>query len=79
MANYNIFKEDKNLIIDIEKVKKIAEVKEANKEEAKEEEDIKEKESEITPSELKKEEIPPIKPLETAAASGDSAKSKADC
>jgi type IV pilus assembly protein PilQ len=67
MANYNVFKEDKNLIIDIEKVKKIAEVKEANKEEAKQEEGIKEKGSEITPSELKKEEIPPIKPPETAA------------
>jgi type IV pilus assembly protein PilQ len=32
VANYNISKEDKNLIIDIEKVKKAAEVKEAKKE-----------------------------------------------
>jgi len=53
MTNYNIFKEDKILIIDIEKVKKIAEVKEEAKEEA-----IKEKEIEITPQELKKEETP---------------------
>jgi type IV pilus assembly protein PilQ len=33
MANYNISKEDKNLIIDVEKVKRAAEVKEAEKEE----------------------------------------------
>ena len=33
MANYNISKEDKNLIIDVEKVKKTAEMKEAKKEE----------------------------------------------
>jgi type IV pilus assembly protein PilQ len=64
MTNYNIFKEDKILIIDIEKVKKIAEVKEEAKEET-----IKEKEIEIAPPELKKEETPPVQPIETAAAS----------
>jgi type IV pilus assembly protein PilQ len=63
MTNYNIFKEDKILIIDIEKVKKIAEVKEEAKEEA-----IKEKEIEITPQELKKEETPQVQPIETATA-----------
>jgi type IV pilus assembly protein PilQ len=40
VANYNISKEDKNLIIDIEKVKKAAEVKESKREE----EVVKEKE-----------------------------------
>ena len=40
VANYNISKEDKNLIIDIEKVKKIEEVKESKREE----EVVKEKE-----------------------------------
>ena len=64
MTNYNILKEDKNLIIDIEKVKKIAEVKEEAK---KEEETIKEKEAEIPPPELKKEETPPVQPLGAAA------------
>ncbi len=64
MTNYNILKEDKNLIIDIEKVKKIAELKEEAK---KEEETIKEKEAEIIPTELKKEETPPVQPLGTAA------------
>ena len=33
MTNYNISKEEKNLIIDIEKVKKVAEAKEVKKEE----------------------------------------------
>jgi histidinol dehydrogenase len=33
MTNYNIAKEDKNITIDIEKVKKVAEVKEVKKEE----------------------------------------------
>ncbi|MGA2462901.1 MAG: type IV pilus secretin PilQ [Thermodesulfobacteriota bacterium] len=63
MTNYNIFKEDKILIIDIEKVKKIAEVKEEAKEEA-----IKEKEIEITPQELKKGETPQVQAIETATA-----------
>ena len=63
MTNYNIFKEDKILIIDIEKVKKIAEVKEEAKEEA-----IKEKEIEITPPVLKKEERPQVQPIEAVAA-----------
>jgi type IV pilus assembly protein PilQ len=63
MTNYNIFKEDKILIIDIEKVKKIAEVKEEVKEEA-----IKEKEIEIAPQELKKEETSQVQPIETVTA-----------
>ncbi len=65
VTHYNIFREDKHLIIDIEKVKKIAEVGEEGK---KEEETIKEKETELTPPELKKEEAPPVQPVETAAA-----------
>jgi type IV pilus assembly protein PilQ len=57
MANYNIFQEDKNLIIDIEKVKEIvAEVKA----EVKDEEATKDKETELAPPELKGEKIPPI-------------------
>jgi type IV pilus assembly protein PilQ len=55
MANYNISKEDKNLIIDIEKMKTVAEAKEAKKEE----EPVKEKEAEKFPAESKKEEAPP--------------------
>jgi hypothetical protein len=55
MANYNISKEDKNLIIDIEKMKTVAEAKEAKKEE----EPVKEKEAEKSPAESKKEEAPP--------------------
>ncbi|MGQ9645259.1 MAG: type IV pilus secretin PilQ [Thermodesulfobacteriota bacterium] len=51
VANYNISKEDKNLIIDIEKVKKVAEVKAEAKAEAEAEEAIKEK-----------EEKPPVQP-----------------
>ena len=66
MTNYNILKEDRNLIIDVEKVKKIAEVEEVKKE-VKEEEVIKEKEAAIPPPELKKEETPPVQPLGTAA------------
>src|SRR4030042_1548518 len=73
MTSYNILKEDKNLTIDIEKVKKIAEGKqEVKKEEVKEEvkkeeEIIKEKETAIPPPELKKEEAPPVRPVETPA------------
>jgi type IV pilus assembly protein PilQ len=62
MANYNIAKEDKNLIIDIEKVKKVGEAAEA----IKEEEAVKEKEAEIPSAELKKEEPLPTVPVETA-------------
>jgi type IV pilus assembly protein PilQ len=63
MTNYNISKEDKSLIIDIEKVKTIAEVKEVEKEG----EAVKEKEAEIPPPELKKEEAAPVQRVETAA------------
>lgn len=65
MANYNISKEDKNLVIDIEKVKEIPEVKEDKKEE----EIVKEKEIEISMGELKKEDTPPTQPVTTAPAS----------
>jgi type IV pilus assembly protein PilQ len=61
MANYNITKEDKNLIIDIEKVKRIAEVKEVKKEE----DHVKGKEAEISPAESKKEETLPTLPVVT--------------
>jgi type IV pilus assembly protein PilQ len=53
MTNYNISKEDKNLIVDVEKVKKIAEEKE---------ETVKEKEVETSPEEPKKEETSPLPP-----------------
>ncbi len=53
MTNYNISKDEKNLIIDVEKVKTVAEAKEVKKEE----ETVKETKVE-TPAEPKKEEIP---------------------
>ncbi len=52
MTNYNILKEDKNLTIDIEKVKKVAEVKPR--------EEIKEERVAIPTPGLKKEEAPPV-------------------
>ena len=52
MTNYNIVKEDKVLVVDVEKVKKIAEVKEP-----KEEETIKEKGAELPPVEPKKDDV----------------------
>jgi type IV pilus assembly protein PilQ len=54
MANYNISKEGKNLIIDIEKVKTRAEMKEAKREE----EPVKEKEADKSSAESGKEETP---------------------
>jgi type IV pilus assembly protein PilQ len=71
MANYNIFKEDKNLIIDIEKVKEIVELKEEAKEEASEE-----KETELIPSEFKREEIPPVQPVEITSTTETLKKAK---
>lgn len=69
MTNYNISKEDKNLIIDIEKVKKVVEVKEEVKEIKKEEEDVvKGKGTEVSPVETKKEETPPVPPVVTFSA-----------
>jgi type IV pilus assembly protein PilQ len=53
MTNYNISKEEKNLIIDVEKVKKVAE------EVKKEEEPIKETKAEAPPAEISKAEPPP--------------------
>jgi len=63
MANYNIAKEDKNLIIDVEKVKRAAEAEEVKKEE----ETVKGKEAEISPTELKKEEALLTVPVVTAS------------
>lgn len=54
MTNYNISKEDKNLIIDIEKVKKAAEVKEGA---------IKERGIEPSPAEPKKEQKRTVQPI----------------
>lgn len=65
MANYNISKEDKNLVIDIEKVKEIPEVKEGKKEE----ETVKEKEIEISMGEVKKEDTLPTQPVTTVTLS----------
>ncbi len=55
MTNYNISKDDKNLVIDIEKVKKVAEAKEVKKEE----ETVKETKAEAPVEEPKKEEAVP--------------------
>ena len=55
MTNYNISKDEKNLIIDIEKVKKVAEAKEVKKEE----ETVKETKAEVPAEEPKKEEAAP--------------------
>ena len=63
MANYNITKEDKNLIIDVEKGKKVVEAEEVKKEE----EAVRVKETEISPTELKKEEVLPTVPVVTAS------------
>jgi len=66
MANYNISRDDKNLIVDIEKMKKTAEVKEAKEEEVKKEEEVvKDKEAEIPSPALKEEETSPA-PLQPA-------------
>jgi len=58
MTNYNISKEEKNLIIDIEKVKKVAEAKEVKKEE----ETPKETKTEAPAAGPQKEEPPPTPP-----------------
>lgn len=56
MTNYNISREEKNLIVDIEKVKKVEETQEAKKEEVAA---LKETKIDPSPTELKKEEPPP--------------------
>ena len=56
MTNYNISKEEKNLIIDIEKVRKVAEAKEVKKEE----EAVRETRAEAPAEEPKKEEALPV-------------------
>ena len=58
MTNYNISKEEKNLIIDVEKVKKVAEAKET-KEVEKQEAALKETKVEASAAETRKEEPPP--------------------
>ena len=58
MTNYNISKDEKNLIIDIEKVRRAAEVVEAKKEE----ETVKETKAEAPAEEPKKEEALPSPP-----------------
>jgi type IV pilus assembly protein PilQ len=58
MTNYNISNEEKNLIIDVEKVKKVEEAKEVKKEE----ETLKETKVEAPPTEPKKEELPATPP-----------------
>jgi type IV pilus assembly protein PilQ len=59
MTNYNISKEEKKLVIDIEKVKKVVEAKEVKKEE----EPKPETKREIPQAEPKKEEPPPTQPI----------------
>jgi type IV pilus assembly protein PilQ len=58
MTNYNISNEEKNLIIDVEKVKKVSEAKEVRKEE----EALKETKVEVPAMETKKEEPLPTPP-----------------
>ncbi len=58
MTNYNISKEEKSLIIDVEKVKKVPEAKEGKKEE----EALKEMKVEVPAVETKKEEPLPTPP-----------------
>jgi type IV pilus assembly protein PilQ len=58
MTNYNISNEEKDLIIDVEKVKKVEEAKEVKKEEGA----LKETKVEAPAPEPKKEEPPPIAP-----------------
>jgi len=66
MTNYNISKEEKNLIIDVEKVKKSEQATEA-KEVKKEEEALKETKVEVPVVETKKEEpLPPPPPMKKA-------------
>ena len=70
MANYNITKEEKNLIIDVEKVKKVVEVVNSTlqaEEVKKDEEPVIEQKAEIPPTEIKKEENLPTVPVTTAS------------
>jgi hypothetical protein len=59
MTNYNISKEEKNLFIDIEKVRRVEEAKDIKKEEG----PLKEAKVEPPPEERKKEEPLPAQPL----------------
>ncbi|MDI7258739.1 MAG: type IV pilus secretin PilQ [Thermodesulfobacteriota bacterium] len=65
MTNYNISREDRSLFVDVEKVKKIVELKEVKKDEVID----KGKEIEIPPPELKKEEPPVITPSDKTSVS----------
>src|SRR4030042_6145541 len=79
MANYNITKEEKNLIIDVEKVKKVVEVVNSTlqaEEVKKDEEPVIEQKAEIPPTELKKEENLPTVPVTTASPPVDLRKAK---
>ncbi len=58
MTNYNISKEEKSLIIDVEKVKKVAETNGVKKEE----EVLKETKVEVSAAQTKKEEVLPTPP-----------------
>jgi type IV pilus assembly protein PilQ len=63
MTNYNISREEKSLVIDVEKVKKVAEAKEVKKEE----EPLKETKVEAPAVQTKKEELlPPSPPMKKA-------------
>ena len=71
-ANYNISKEDKTLIIDVEKVKRVAEAEEVKKEESLDQG----KEVVTSPTELKKEEGLPVVPVVAASPPGTIPKAK---
>ncbi len=72
MTHYNISREDRNVFIDIEKVKKIVETKEAKKEEVIE----KVKEAELSSPETKKEATPPSLPAAVASVPEKTHKAK---
>ena len=72
MTHYNISREDRNVFIDIEKVKKIVETKEVQKEEVVE----KIKEAERSSPETQKETTPPSPPAVMASATEKTNKAK---
>ncbi|MDI6763565.1 MAG: type IV pilus secretin PilQ [Thermodesulfobacteriota bacterium] len=72
MTHYNISREDRNVFIDIEKVKKIVEIKEVKKEEVVE----KIKEAERSSPETQKESTPPSTPAVVASATEKANKAK---
>jgi len=72
MTQYNISREDRNVFIDIEKVKKAVETKEVKKEEVVE----KTKEAERSSLETQKESAPPSPPVVVASATEKNNKAK---